>query len=83
MSIIKRYVDWRCYYPEQRTIVFLDTRNDTLIYLGCKQMPLDGNGTNIPDTIRLLARLLDFLGRLETLKMIMQPNHRVPAIGIC
>ncbi len=38
-------------------------------------MFLDGIGTNIPHTIRLSFRLPDFLGRPETLKMIIAHNH--------
>ncbi len=48
---------------------------DTLIYLGCKQMPLDAIGANIPHKLRLLPGLLDFLGRLETSNMIRAHNH--------
>ena len=56
-------------------IILFDTRNDTLIYLGCKQMFLDGTGAIIPHTIGLLARLPDFLGCPETSKMIIVHNH--------
>ena len=56
-------------------IILFDTRNDTLIYLGCKQMPIDGIGMNIPYKIRLSVRLPDILGRLETSKMIIAHNH--------
>ena len=38
-------------------------------------MLLDSIGANIPYKLRLLPRLLDFLGRLETSKMIMAHNH--------
>lgn len=38
-------------------------------------MLLDDIRANITHKIRLLPRLPDFLGRLETLKMIMAHNH--------
>ena len=56
-------------------IILFNTRNDTLIHLGCKQMPSDGIGATISHTLRLLSKLPDFLGCLETLNMIIAHNH--------
>ena len=38
-------------------------------------MPLDGSGANNPHNIALSPSLTDFLGRLETSKMIIAHNH--------
>ena len=56
-------------------IIHFNTRNDTLIYLGCGWTHSDGIVANISHTIGLFPRPLDFLGRLETTNVIMAHNH--------
>ncbi len=56
-------------------IILFDTRNDTLIFFGCKWTPLDGIGVNIPLTLGLSPGLQDFLRRFETSNMIIAHNH--------
>ncbi len=56
-------------------IILFDTRNDTLICFGCKQMLLDGIGAYVPHTNGLFALLLDSLRPPETSKMIIAHNH--------
>jgi len=60
---------------EQKMIILFDTRNDTLICFGCKQMLLDSVRPYVPHTTGLFTPLLDFLRPPETLKMIIAHNH--------